>query len=83
MGIPLLGATNGFCDNKGVVNNATMAESTLKKKHLSVCYHKARESAARGAIRFTYEKTESNLGDVCTKVQSTYKKREKIRRLIK
>ena len=79
MGIPLLGATNRFCDNKGVVNNATMAESTLKKKHLSVCYHKARESAARGAIRFTYEKTESNLGDVCTKVQSAYKKREKIR----
>ena len=82
MGIPLDGPTNGFCDNEGVVNNVSKAESTLKKKHLAVCYHKARESAAREAIRFAYEKTETNLADVCTKIQSQKRKEDKLERLL-
>ena len=82
MGIPLEGPTNGFCDNEGVVSNVSKAESTLKKKHPAVCYHRARESAARNAIRFAYEKTETNLADVCTKIQSQKRKEEKLERLL-
>ena len=39
MGIPIDGPTNMFCDNKAVVRNSTMPESTLKKKHVAICYH--------------------------------------------
>ena len=39
MGIPIDGPTNMFCDNKAVVRNSTMPESTLKKKHVANCYH--------------------------------------------
>ena len=82
MGIAISGPTNGFCDNNSVVQNSTKVESTLKKKHLSVCYHRVRESCARRAIRLAYEKTENNLADVCTKVQTSYRKRKKIRSII-
>ena len=39
MGIPIDGPTNMFCDNAAVVRNSTMPESTLKKKHVAICYH--------------------------------------------
>jgi hypothetical protein len=32
MGIPIMGPTNCFCDNKSVVTNATIPQSTLQKK---------------------------------------------------
>ncbi len=38
-GVPLVGPANVFCDNQGVVNNTTMPESTLSKKHNQICYH--------------------------------------------
>ena len=36
MGVPLRGPTNVFCDNKSVVTNSTVPESTLKRKHNSI-----------------------------------------------
>ena len=82
MGIYVKGPTNVYCDNKSVVCNATLAESTLKKKHLSVCYHKVRESYAKGAVRIAYEPTESNLADVCTKVLSQEEKKKKMKNIL-
>jgi len=43
-GIPILGSTDMLCDNNSVVNNAQRPESTLSKKHLSICYHRVRKS---------------------------------------
>jgi len=68
MGIPITGPTNILCDNQYVVNNSTKPESVLKKKHLSICYHKVRECCAKGAARVAYEPTETNLADICAKV---------------
>lgn len=82
MGIYVKGPTNVYCDNKSVVCNATLAESTLKKKHLSVCYHKVRENYAKGAVRIAYEPTESNLADVCTKVLSQEEKKKKMKNIL-
>ena len=65
-----------------VVSNTTLAESTLKKKHLSVCHHKVRESYAKGAVRIAYEPTESNLADVCTKVLSQEEKKKKMKNIL-
>ena len=51
MGIPIDGPTNMFCDNKAVVRNSTMPESTLKKKHVAICYHCVQEACASGMIQ--------------------------------
>ena len=39
-GVPLDGAANVFCDNGSVYKNTVMPESTLRKKHHSISYHK-------------------------------------------
>ena len=78
MGFPIANASNVMCDNKSVVSNVTKVESTLKKKHLSVAYHKVRESCAKGAIRVAYEPTGSNLADTATKVLPPAAKRAKV-----
>ena len=82
MGVPLKGPTNVYCDNEAVVSNSSLAESTLKKKHLSVSYHKTRECGAKGAVRIGYESTETNLADTCTKVLTGNNKRQKIRHIL-
>ena len=66
-GVPIDGPTNGFCDNESVVKNATRPESTLRKKHNAVAYHKVRECVASGAIRICHEKGKCNLADLLTK----------------
>lgn len=67
-GIPLDGPTNVFCDNEAVTKNATIPESTLKKKHNSIAYHRTREAVAAGTIRVTKEDGTTNLADVLTKL---------------
>jgi hypothetical protein len=66
-GIPIDGPTNMFCDNQSVVINATKPESTLKKKHCAVAYHRCRESQAAGVTQWCHEPGETNLADVLTK----------------
>ena len=45
-----------------------MPESTLRKKHHSIAYHKCRESVAARVIRIAKQGTEKNLADLFTKV---------------
>ena len=66
-GIPLEGPTNVFCDNEAVFKNTSTPESTLKKKHVSISYHRAREAVASGMIRVAKEGTFTNLSDLFTK----------------
>ena len=42
-GIPIDGSTNIYCDNEAVYQNTVIPESTLKKKHHSIAYHRCRE----------------------------------------
>jgi hypothetical protein len=67
-GIPIEGPANVFCDNRGVVKNASIPESTLLKKHNSINYHAVREAAAAGILRVGKEDGETNLADLLTKV---------------
>ena len=67
-GIPVEGPTNVFCDNEAVTKNAIHPESTLKKKHNSIAYHRTREAVAAGTIRVTKEPGSTNLADVLTKL---------------
>jgi hypothetical protein len=68
MGIPLDGPTSLFCDNESVVKNSTAPESTLKKRHTAICYHRTREACAAGFIRIAHEDGETNLADILTKL---------------
>ncbi len=67
MGIPIEGPADVFCDNESVVTNSTIPESTLKRKHNSIAYHKVREAVAAGIIRIAKEHTDTNLADLFTK----------------
>ena len=67
-GIPIVGPTNVYCDNEAVYKNTTIPESTLKKKHHSIAYHRCREAVAAGTIRVAHQGTTKNLADLFTKV---------------
>lgn len=49
-GIPIDGPANVFCDNTSVVTNSTVPDSTLKKKHNAIAYHRVWEAVAAGTI---------------------------------
>ena len=67
-GVPIDGPANVFCDNQGVVNNASRPESTLMKKHNAINYHIVREAAAAGILRVGKEDGQTNLADILTKI---------------
>ena len=66
--VPIDNATNIFCDNEAVYRNTTIPESTLKKKHHSIAYHRCREAVAAGTVRDAKEGTQANLSDLFTKL---------------
>jgi hypothetical protein len=68
MGVPIDGATKVWCDNESVVKSTTRPESTLKKKHNAINYHRVREAQAAGYIRTAWIDSNDNLADVLTKV---------------
>jgi hypothetical protein len=75
LGVPIDGPTNVFCDNRGVVRNASIPESTLmKKKHNAINYHAVREAAAAGILRVGKEDGETNAADLLTKSISGQKR---------
>ena len=76
-GVPVEGPTDVFCDNQSVFNNVSTPESTLKKKHLGICYHRCREAVAAGVIRVAKEHTSTNLADLFTKCLS-FEDRERL-----
>lgn len=67
MGVPIDGPTTVFCDNQSVVHNTTKPESTLKKKHNAIAYHRVREAAASGTIIVAKVDSKENLSDLLTK----------------
>jgi hypothetical protein len=66
-GIPLDGPANVFCDNKSVVTHCTRPESTRKKEHYAIAYHRVREAVAAHTIRIVYVHSKSNNADILTK----------------
>ena len=75
-GIPILGPCNVFCDNESVYNNSGFAESQLKKKHNSICFHRVRECVAAGILVVHKVDTNYNLSDILTKSLPAAKKKE-------
>ena len=67
-GILIDGPANVYCDNEVVYKNTSIPESTLKKKHHSIAYHRCREAIAAGTMRIAKQGTTKNLADLFTKV---------------
>ncbi len=65
--IPIDGPANIFCDNKSVVTNRTVPDSTLKKKHNAITYHQVREAVAAGTLQIAHVHSKSNNADLLTK----------------
>jgi hypothetical protein len=63
-----LPSTDVFCDNESVFKNATRPESTLKKKHNAIAYHRTRKAIAAGIVRIAWEDGRFNIADVLTKL---------------
>ena len=68
MGVPIDGSTKVYCDNESVVKSTTRPESTLKKKHTAIAYHRAREAQAAGHVSIAWIDGRLNLSDAFTKV---------------
>ena len=75
-GVPIDGPCNVFCDNEPVSNASMCADVTLKRKHISISYHQAREAVAAGIILIFYERSATNHSDLFTKSLSKRKRRE-------
>lgn len=73
-GVALDGPANVFCDNESVYKSVNNADSRLKKKHNSICYHKVRECVASGILIVMKEDTNTNLADILTKSLSGEKR---------
>ena len=82
MGVEVDGPTNLFCDNEAVVTNTTRPESTLKKKHNAIAYHRAREAQAAGIVRIAKEDGETNLADLFTKLLPGPRLRELVSKVL-
>ena len=67
MGIPVEGPAYIRGDNKSVLANTTIPDSTLKKKSQSIAYHFVREGCARDEWRTSYVESSNNISDLLTK----------------
>ena len=67
MGIPCELPTLIFGDDKSVLANTLIPDSTLKKKSNIIAYHFVREGCARDEWRTTYVNTHKNQADLLTK----------------
>jgi hypothetical protein len=81
MGVPLSEECAVFCDNSAVVTN-TRPESTLKKKHAAINYHRVREAIAAGTIKVAKENTQTNLADILTKLMPGSKMKELLQHIL-
>ena len=66
MGIPFSDHLFVYGDNKSVLYNTTLPESTLKKKSNSIAYHAVRYGVATGDWIIGYEPTDTNVSYLLT-----------------
>jgi hypothetical protein len=67
LGVKVRRATPVFGDNLGVIQNCTIKESLLKKKHVAIAYHKVRECAAAQIVHPIKISGVRNWADMLTK----------------
>ncbi len=73
MGVAIQGPMSIFCDNNSVMKNAVNPESTLKKRHNAIAYHRVQESIAAKTVRVAKKPGKMNLGGHLNKVDAPSK----------
>ena len=83
-GVPLDGPANVHCDNEALVKSTTRPESTLKKRHLSIAWHRIREACAgvEPTIRIAHESALANVSDLLTKFLHGEKKKDLVSQVL-
>ena len=81
-GIPINEPTFVFGDNRSVLKNCTIPESTMKKKSNAIAYHYVRESAAMDEIIHGYIHTSENAADILAKSLSGITRRKHVESII-
>ena len=72
-GIPISGASCAYGDNMSVIHNTSTPESRLKKKCNAIAYHAVHKSVAIGETLTGPIRSEDNLADLLTKVDTEHK----------
>ena len=67
LGIPILGKTYMFGDNKSVVDSSTIPHHKLHKRHNQLSFHRVREAIASGMITFIHIDGVTNPADILSK----------------
>jgi len=67
LGIPVKDPTNLIGDNLGVIQNASIPDTDIKKKHVAISYHCVREAVAAQIVTPIWCDTTQNWSDICTK----------------
>lgn len=67
LGVPIIGPSILFGDNKTVVNGASIPEAKLHKRHLMLSYHYLREALATGEYVYSFVNGKDNPSDILTK----------------
>ena len=67
LGVLVEHASFMFGDNLGVIQNATIKESLLKKKHVAISFHRVREATAAGIVHPMKIASQDNISDLLTK----------------
>jgi hypothetical protein len=62
-GIPIEGPACVYCDNQGIVKNASIPESVLSKKYNAINYHAVREVVAANILRVAKEESTTDVAD--------------------
>ena len=79
MGVPIANSARVFCDNDAVVKSGSFPKVPLKKKTSSIAFHMIQEAVAADKVRLYYEKSQSNIANLFTKLLPKTKQRELVR----
>ena len=74
-GVPILGPDHVWGNNKGVLNSASILETSITNKNIGICYHAFREASAQGIWKVGFCKVFNNISDCLTKILSSTSKK--------
>ena len=67
MGVKVIKAATVLCDNKGMVINSTVPQSTMNKKKIALAYHYVWEHQANDVVNICFIPAGENYADAFTK----------------
>ena len=73
LGVPVIGKTYMFGDNKSVVDSSSFPQSKLHKRHTALSFHRVREAIAAKIVLFSHLPGEKNPADISSKHWSYHK----------